>query len=123
MRHTVNPEGQLIIARPLVLTLLAGILISITCSRPTYEGKTYDAWRSELKDLSPKVRAQAVDALGHFGKTSVGELIDVFKDPDPDVRSVAVTALVRVGEPAIPDLVYALDSSLYAKRQGSIPAL
>ena len=58
------------------------------------------ALAGRLHDADTDVRAQAADALGHFGASAVPDLVTAFDDPDPSVRASAASALRFIGAPA-----------------------
>ncbi len=93
-----------------------------------YDGKIYREWQDTLAaDLSPRVRREAIKALGAFGVNGYGEeaaaaIVEALRgydvaaqDDDLIVINEATTALRKIGPEAVPALV---DELKNGKRNG-----
>src|SRR5262245_48994380 len=79
-----------------------------------YQGKTIKEWTAALKNSDPRLRLQAVIALGEAGMEAtpaIDGLAKLLKDAYPLVRRASANVLASLGEsaaPAVPALVSAL---------------
>ncbi|HYV38700.1 MAG TPA: HEAT repeat domain-containing protein [Gemmataceae bacterium] len=106
------------------LALLVAILATSTvfahADEPTRQGKTVKEWRGLLTSTDVKVRVQACQALGDFGrdgKAAVGDVAKLLMDSEPDVRFAAADALRRIG-PAAAGEIAALVKAMNDKDTG-----
>lgn len=84
-----------------ILVLLAAL--TPAAADDTRQGKTLPAWVEQLDDRDAKVRVQACQVLGDWGRKggdAVGPLVKTLGDKDANVRYAAADALGRIGPTA-----------------------
>jgi HEAT repeat protein len=103
--------------RPFAAGLLSLILIGSTvAAEPTFHGKTFAEWKTQLEKGTSQERGRAAMALGlgPFGKKAVPLLVNALQEKDPHARRCAIVALRELGsdaEPAIAALAVLLHKS------------
>jgi hypothetical protein len=79
-----------------------------------YQGRTAADWAEQLWDRDVWVRAQAGEALGHFGKAACPYLLRAMQEASDDDKSLLVearVAFIRIGLDATPWLITGMRSS------------
>jgi len=76
-----------------------------------WRGRTFVEWHADLRDATPRVRADALANLAFYGAPAVPALLDGLRDPDPQVRVGAARGLGQIG-PAARDAVGVLVAAL-----------
>ncbi len=93
------------------------LLTALACvSHPTrisaeelrYQGRTFSEWQSDLKDLAPNVRIEAIEALSYFGSRAAPVITSCLLDSNGAVENAAANALTKLGSEAVPALIRAL---------------
>ncbi len=98
---------------------------SLVPERP-YKGRTLSEWQQPLRDPNPAVRAEAVEAMGHFGARAVPTLIQALEDRDWLVQHRALQVLRQLAPmetTAVAALSQALRSRDWAVRHGATQEL
>jgi len=101
------------------------------CSKApiTVHGQSVPYWVEALGKPDPRLRKQAVEALGNAGAADpavVPALMRAVKDPDAGIRAAAGLALLKIGpdaEEAIPVLTAAQKDSNARVRRYAVEAL
>ena len=113
------------LASGLILGGVWGLVSGQTLEAPS-QGRGFPEWQRALGDANPAVRAQAVEALGHFGARAVPGLSQALADSDPLVQSRAVQALGQLAsteKTAVLALGHALRSEHWEVRSWTTLAL
>ena len=76
-----------------------------------WRGRSLGEWQGDLRDSSPRVRAEAISALAFFGAPAVPALTAALRDPDAQSRVGAARSLGHIG-PEAADAVTALTQAL-----------
>ena len=114
------PGGQLLSVGMFVL-FIVGTIITLRDRKPKHKPISgeevapiqFDDPVKALKDISWRVRAQAVKTLGDLrDETHISALADMLSDSDSDVRGEAVDALAKFGKVAQPDVTERLQQGL-----------
>ncbi len=94
----------------------ADVRLGAVVSLIDYGEAAVPSLRKALKDSDPKVKAQAIRALGKIGGQEAADaLADTFTDPDMNMRVRAIVALTQVGMPAKPHVLKALENDPFPR--------